>query len=162
MEKATRLVIVVVVGAAFAGLLALKAHEGCCTVPSTRGGPKTAPATTASDQGAGRSAQAHRPRLVDIGAGKCLACKMMAPILEGLERELKGELVVEFIDVWKDPAAAKRHGIRVIPTQVFIGPDGKELFRHEGFFSKRAILAKWKELGYDLAKNKGATNATAH
>jgi thioredoxin 1 len=35
----------------------------------------------------------------------------------------------------------------MIPTQIFYGADGKELFRHEGFYAKKDILAKWRELG---------------
>lgn len=91
------------------------------------------------------------PRLVDLGASKCLPCKMMAPILEELKKEYDGLLAVEFIDVWKNPDAGKEYGVRVIPTQIFYGADGKESFRHEGFLGKEDILAKWKELGVDLS-----------
>ncbi|OPZ03929.1 MAG: hypothetical protein BWZ10_03232 [candidate division BRC1 bacterium ADurb.BinA364] len=52
-----------------------------------------------------------------------------------------------FIDVWKDSSAGARFGIRVIPTQIFFDAEGNELFRHEGFFSKEDILAKWQEFG---------------
>ena len=95
------------------------------------------------------------PRLLDLGADKCVPCKMMAPILEELKEDYVGTLVVEFIDVWKDPAAAQPYGIKVIPTQIFFSPDGTELFRHEGFFSREDIFAKWRELGVVLPE-KGA------
>ena len=90
------------------------------------------------------------PRLVDLGAGKCIACKAMAPILEGLKAEYAGRMVVQFIDVWKDPDAAKPYDIRIIPTQIFYGADGKELARHEGFMAKDEILARWKAVGVSL------------
>ncbi len=92
------------------------------------------------------------PRLVDLGADKCIPCKMMKPILEELNREYKGKLQVEFYDVWKNPAPAQQYRIRVIPTQIFIDPNGKELSRHEGYFSKEDILDKWKELGFEFNK----------
>ena len=92
------------------------------------------------------------PRLVDLGAGKCIPCKMMAPILEELKKEYAGTFSVEFIDVWKNPDAGKKYGIRIIPTQIFFDAAGKELFRHEGFFSREDILAKWKELSVDIEK----------
>jgi len=95
------------------------------------------------------------PRLLDLGADKCVPCKMMAPILEELKQDYADVLNVEFVDVWKDPAAAQPFGIRVIPTQIFFATDGTELFRHEGFFSREDILAKWRELGYALP-TKGA------
>lgn len=90
------------------------------------------------------------PRLVDLGASKCVPCKLMAPILEELKKEYEGRVNVEFIDVHKNPDAGKEYGVRVIPTQIFFGADGKESFRHEGFFGKEDILAKWKELGVNL------------
>ena len=96
-----------------------------------------------------------RPRLLDLGADKCVPCKMMAPILDELKETYAGVLTVEFIDVWKDPAAAQPYNLRVIPTQIFFSADGTELFRHEGFFSREDILAKWRELGIALP-DKGA------
>ncbi len=90
------------------------------------------------------------PRLVDLGADKCIPCKMMAPILEDLKQTYAGKMDVVFIDVWENPAAAKPYGIKVIPTQIFYDAAGRELFRHEGFFGKEDILAKWKELGVGL------------
>jgi thioredoxin 1 len=91
------------------------------------------------------------PRLLDLGAGKCIPCKMMAPILEELKKDYAGRMNVEFIDVWKNPDAGKAYGIEMIPTQIFYDASGKELFRHVGFFGKEDILGKWKELGVDLA-----------
>jgi thioredoxin 1 len=90
------------------------------------------------------------PRLVDLGADKCIPCKMMAPVLQDLKKEYVGRLRVDFIDVWKAPEAGKAYGLEVIPTQIFFDADGKELFRHVGFFSKEEILAKWTELGVEL------------
>lgn len=90
------------------------------------------------------------PRLLDLGATKCIPCKKMAPILEELKTGYAGRLKVEFIDVWQNPAEARTYGIEMIPTQIFFGANGQELFRHQGFFGKEEMLAKWKELGVDL------------
>ncbi len=96
------------------------------------------------------------PRLVDLGAGKCVPCKLMAPILEELKTEYVGSMEVIFIDVWQDKDAGQKYGIQSIPTQIFYDASGKELFRHEGFFAKEDILAKWKELGITLQPKKSA------
>jgi thioredoxin 1 len=103
--------------------------------------PTTAPATA--------PAQA-LPKLVDLGATTCIPCKQMAPILEELKREFAGRMDVEFIDVRANPAAAKPYRIKLMPTQVFLDAAGRELYRHEGFYARAEILAKWKELGVDL------------
>ncbi len=92
------------------------------------------------------------PKLIDLGADKCIPCKMMAPILDELKKDFAGKLEVEFIDVWKNPDQAGRYGVRMIPTQIFYDPAGKELFRHSGFIGREDILAKWHELGYDFGK----------
>jgi len=94
------------------------------------------------------------PRLVDLGADKCIPCKMMAPILVELKSEYDGRLIVDFIDVWKNPDEGPKYGIKLIPTQIFFDASGKELFRHEGFYSKEDILAKWTELGVEFTKAK--------
>lgn len=87
------------------------------------------------------------PRLVDLGSTTCIPCKMMTPILEDIRKTYEGKLDVAFIDVQESPDAAKKYGISVIPTQIFFDATGREIFRHEGFFGKEDILAKWKELG---------------
>ena len=90
------------------------------------------------------------PRLVDLGAGKCIPCKAMAPILDQLRTDYTGKLQVEIIDVWQDRAAAEPYRIGMIPTQIFYAADGRELSRHEGFMSREDILARWKALGVAL------------
>jgi thioredoxin 1 len=112
------------------------------------------PAATADAAGggskAGSVATAKLPRMVDLGAGKCIPCKKMAPILEELKKEYAGRMKVEFIDVWQNEGAGKQYGVDMIPLQIFFDANGKELFRHEGFFGKEDILAKWKELGVEF------------
>ncbi|MBN2448110.1 MAG: thioredoxin family protein [Phycisphaerae bacterium] len=89
------------------------------------------------------------PRVVDLGADKCIPCKKLAPILEELKNEYAGRVTVEFIDVWKDPKAGEPYNIRLIPTQVFFDRDGKEVWRHEGFLPKADFVAKFAELGVE-------------
>lgn len=98
------------------------------------------------------------PRLIDLGADKCIPCKMMAPILEELKDNYANRFTTEFIDVWKNPDEGKKHGVEMIPTQIFYDAQGTELFRHVGFFGKEDILAKWKELGVDTGTAKAAAS----
>ena len=91
------------------------------------------------------------PVLIEFGAGKCTSCKMMEPVLEELRRRHASELRVEYVDVRENPAPSRAFEIRVIPAQVFCDADGKELFRHQGFFGTDDIVAKWRELGVPLS-----------
>ena len=104
------------------------------------------PIETAAPQ----AAEKPLPQLIDFGAGKCATCKMMNGILEELSTEYKDRLLIQFVDVWEDEAAAETHSIRMIPTQIFLDAKGNELFRHEGFISKEDILTKWAEQGVEL------------
>jgi thioredoxin 1 len=85
--------------------------------------------------------------MVDLGAKSCIPCKMMAPILEKLDKDYKGKAAILFIDVWKDPDQAKRFGIQTIPTQIFYDKQGKEVLRHSGFMSEEAIVTQLKKMG---------------
>ena len=80
--------------------------------------------------------------MVDLGAKTCIPCKMMAPILEELKVEYDGRAAVIFIDVWEDKSQGKRFGIQSIPTQIFYDKHGSEVYRHQGFYSKKDIK-KW-------------------
>ena len=85
--------------------------------------------------------------MVDIGAKACIPCKMMIPVIESLSEEYEGRAAIVFIDVWKNPGETDKFGIRVIPTQIFYDKDGKEVMRHEGYFSKEEIIRVLTKLG---------------
>jgi thioredoxin 1 len=102
----------------------------------------------AADRGrAPAEVPASLPRLVDLGKGTCIPCKMMAPILEEIKSEYEGKAVVEVIDLREVPEAAETHNIRVIPTQIFFDSNGEEVWRHEGFLPRDQIVAKLAEMG---------------
>lgn len=84
--------------------------------------------------------------MVDLGAKTCIPCKMMAPILVELEKEYRGKAAVVFIDVREDYDAARKFGIRVIPTQIFYDKTGREVSRHEGFMDKKSISDRLNRL----------------
>ena len=104
----------------------------------------------ASPGGGSALSRSALPLLLDLGADYCPPCRKQAPVLDGLKEEFAGRLRVRYIDVQVDSDAAQQYGVRVIPTQIFIYPRGEELYRHEGFFSRDAIVDQWRELGYPI------------
>ena len=134
VKNVRKLALVATVVVAAGIVFALKPHAPT----PTEAAPATAPRPIAL------------PRLLELGADKCIPCRQMAPILAELRTAYAGQLQVDFIDVWKNAAAAEDFGVRVIPLQIFFAADGRELFRHEGFFAKEDILAKWRELGFEF------------
>ncbi len=85
--------------------------------------------------------------MVDLGAKKCIPCKMMAPVLEKLEKVYAGRAAIVFLDVWEDPKPARRFSISGIPTQIFFDKEGREVYRHVGFLSEEAIVRRLKDMG---------------
>ncbi len=85
--------------------------------------------------------------MVDLGAKKCVPCKMMAPIMEKVEKDYQGKAVIHFYDVWEDREPATRFGIQGIPTQIFFDKDAKEVYRHVGFLSEEAIVSQLTKMG---------------
>jgi len=92
------------------------------------------------------------PTLLDMYVDSCPACKMMKGILDEFQGRQKYDLNIKFVDLWKDPDMAKQYSISVVPTLIFLDPDGKQIYRHEGVMTEEMLLLKWKELGFDLDK----------
>ena len=46
--------------------------------------------------------------MLDLGADKCVPCKMMAPIIAKIEKTYEGKAAIVFIDVWKHKEQAGR------------------------------------------------------
>jgi len=85
--------------------------------------------------------------MIDLGAKKCIPCKMMAPIMEKIDERYKGKAAIVFIDVWKHREQAKRFSLRAIPTQIFFDSDGKEIYRHVGYMGEEDIVAQLQKMG---------------
>jgi thioredoxin 1 len=73
----------------------------------------------------------------------------MAPILADLKREYAGRADIVFIDVWENPDAGDSYRIRGISTQVFFDPQGREVWRHEGFLDRPEIVARLRSMGVE-------------
>lgn len=85
--------------------------------------------------------------MVDLGADRCVPCKMMAPIIAKVKKDYEDRAAIIFLDVWKDSGLGKKFRIRAIPTQIFYDRDGKEVYRHLGFMDEKSIVAMLQKLG---------------
>lgn len=86
---------------------------------------------------------------VELGSVNCIPCKQMQPVMKAIEEKYKGQVEVIFYDVWKDDQKhyAEKYKIKLIPTQVFLDENGKEFFRHEGFYPEAEIDKLLKSKG---------------
>ena len=92
-------------------------------------------------------AQSPLPKLLDFGAGTCIPCKAMAPILKELTEEYKGRVVIKIIEVYQEKEMTQVNRIRLIPTQIFFDSKNKEVFRHQGFMDKVQIKKVFEKMG---------------
>jgi thiol-disulfide isomerase/thioredoxin len=99
----------------------------------------------AKDNPVDKARASGKASLVDFGSTGCVPCKMMEPILETLRTKYKNKVNVLFINVTEEPILASRYNVQSIPVQIFFDKDGKEYFRHVGFFPQEQIETKISE-----------------
>ena len=83
-----------------------------------------------------------QPLLVDFHATWCAPCKMIAPILQDLKKELGSKLTIIKIDIDKQLGIAHTYQVQSVPTLVLF-KNGQLLWRQSGVLSandiKRAV-----------------------
>jgi thioredoxin 1 len=78
---------------------------------------------------------------IELGSVNCIPCKAMQPVMNSIEKKYNGKVKVVFYDVWTDEGQpfGQKYGIQAIPTQIFLDENGREFFRHTGFFPEENI-----------------------
>jgi len=87
--------------------------------------------------------------MIDLGKKTCTQCKMMAPILERLEKEYRGKAAIVFINLLDYPEQQYKYKLKALPTQIFFDPAGEEVYRHVGFMSEEDIVAQLNKMGVE-------------
>jgi len=89
---------------------------------------------------------------VELGSVKCVPCIQMQPIMKSVEEKYGEQVKVIFYDVWTDEGHeyAEIYKIQLIPTQVFLDENEKEIFRHVGFFPEAEIDKFLQEQGLTI------------
>jgi thioredoxin 1 len=92
---------------------------------------------------------AYKVTFIELGSVRCIPCQQMQPIMKSIREKYAGQVNVVFYDVWTEAGApyARKYGIQAIPTQVFLDENGKEYFRHVGFFPEEELIKVLQQKG---------------
>lgn len=88
-----------------------------------------------------------KPTLAEFGKGTCIPCKQMKPILEDLAVLYKDRLNVAIVSIDDYRELTSYYKVMAIPTQIGFDSNGKEVFRHVGFWPKEQIIPLLGKLG---------------
>ena len=96
------------------------------------------------------------PIMLEFGRGWCIPCKYMKPILEDMAKVYSGKAIVTTVDMDANKDLVRDFRIRMMPTQVFLTPDGKEFFRNEGTLERENIAQVFTKMGLAAPALQGA------
>ncbi len=78
----------------------------------------------------------------EFGAKGCSACKRMEEVMDEIRTQYPNKVNVVFLNILlpENQRLMKFYGIVAIPTQVLLNKDGKEYFRHTGYFLAEELI----------------------
>jgi thioredoxin 1 len=126
-------------------LLSILYTPGCAQ--NTAGDKKQTPAIAQN-----QNEIKYKVTFIELGSVRCIPCQKMVPVMKSIEQKYGTQVKVVFHDVWTEAGApfATKYGIESIPTQVFLDENGKEFFRHEGYFPEEELVKVLKQKGVSL------------
>ena len=87
---------------------------------------------------------------LELGSLTCIPCKQMEKVLESVSEKYGDQIEIIFHDVKKDRKIAAKYKIKMIPTQVFLDENGKEIHRHVGFYPEEKIDEFLQKQGLEI------------
>lgn len=97
---------------------------------------------------AGAAPSQGKPAVYDFGRGMCIPCKEMEKVLAAIKSEYGDQVEMRLVMLEKNEDLFKQYKIMLVPTQVFLDAEGKEVDRHMGAWSKDQVVNKLKELKF--------------
>ena len=89
-----------------------------------------------------KNGQRYDVTFLEFGATGCSACKRMESVLDDIRAKYPSSVNVVFLNVLKSESQdlMKLYGIATIPTQELLNKEGKEFFRHSGYYSAAELI----------------------
>jgi len=122
----------------------LAEHKAVCGRCKTPLSAETHPIIITDANFAAEVERSPLPVLLDLWAAWCGPCRIIAPVIEELAKELSGRARVGKVDVDTNPLTSNRFQARSIPLLLIL-KDGREVERMVGVQSKQAILQRMQK-----------------
>ena len=78
--------------------------------------------------------------MVDFWAAWCGPCRMLSPVIDGLDKKYEGKAVIGKVNVDEEQELAIRYGVMSIPTVIFF-KNGQEIARKVGVMPEKEFVA---------------------
>lgn len=84
-----------------------------------------------------------QPMLLEVQSPYCLGCVAVKPVVDRVEKELRGKLVVRRVDIQAAEGSrlADQYGIELTPTFIFFDTAGNEQWRSVGKLDAARVRA---------------------
>ena len=107
-------------------------------------------------EGTTQDSTAIQPKItfLELGSLICIPCKQMEKVLESVREKYGDQIEVIFHDVKKNKEIIKKYKVKMIPTQVFLDENGKEIHRHVGFYPEEKIDEFLQKQGLKIIPSK--------
>jgi thioredoxin-like negative regulator of GroEL len=87
------------------------------------------------------------PVMLQFGKSYCPRCKAKKPALDSAAKAYAGQAQIVSVDSDVNMPLVRNFKIRLIPTQIFLLPKGREFYRHEGFLQAHNISDIFSKMG---------------
>ena len=79
---------------------------------------------------------------IELGSVRCIPCRQMQSVMKSINDKYASQVNVVFYDVWTPEGKpyGEKYAIEAIPTQVFLDENGKEYYRHLGYFPEEELV----------------------
>ena len=77
--------------------------------------------------------------MADFWAAWCGPCRMLSPVIDGLDKKYEGKAVIGKVNVDEEQELAIRYGVMSIPTVIFF-KNGQEIGRKVGVMGDKAFF----------------------
>jgi thioredoxin 1 len=88
------------------------------------------------------------PQLYEFDRKLCPVCRKSELIIQEVRNLFPGQFAGRRLYIDEHEKMFRQYQVAIVPTQVFLDPAGKEVFRHEGVFPKDQLIQKLRELKF--------------